>query len=140
MFKKIPKQFFPNYVQQEKGQGLVEYALILVLVAIVVIAILLTLGPAVAQVYCKIANSLQAGSCVTGGVIVSVSAVGAGSNVSVSVTVSQSSNVTISASSGSIGTPTKPCNTSCSFAITGAAANGTVTATAAAGGTMSANW
>ena len=32
---------------KEKGQGLVEYALILVLVAIVVIAILALLGPAI---------------------------------------------------------------------------------------------
>ena len=33
------------FLPREKGQGLVEYALILVLVAIVVIAILLLLGP-----------------------------------------------------------------------------------------------
>lgn len=33
------------------GQGLVEYALILVLVAVVVIAILVILGPAIRDVY-----------------------------------------------------------------------------------------
>jgi len=33
---------------KEKGQGLVEYALILVLVAIVVIAVLMLLGPIIA--------------------------------------------------------------------------------------------
>ena len=33
------------YLPREEGQGLVEYALILVLVAIVVIAILALLGP-----------------------------------------------------------------------------------------------
>ncbi len=48
---------------REEGQGLVEYALILVLIAVVVIAILLLLGPAVSQVYCKVANALQPGSC-----------------------------------------------------------------------------
>ena len=36
------------FLQREEGQGLVEYALVLVLVAIVVIAILTLLGPAIA--------------------------------------------------------------------------------------------
>jgi pilus assembly protein Flp/PilA len=40
-----------------KGQGLVEYALILVLVAVVVIAILTLLGPAIGNVFSTIANS-----------------------------------------------------------------------------------
>jgi pilus assembly protein Flp/PilA len=40
-----------NSQRREKGQGLVEYALILVLVAIVVIAILLLLGPTVGNVF-----------------------------------------------------------------------------------------
>jgi pilus assembly protein Flp/PilA len=40
----------------EKGQGLVEYALILVLVAIVVIAILLLLGPVVGNVFSNIVH------------------------------------------------------------------------------------
>ncbi len=39
---------------EEKGQGLVEYALILVLVAIVVLAILLLLGPVVGNVFSNI--------------------------------------------------------------------------------------
>lgn len=47
---------------QERGQGLVEYALILVLVAIVVIAILAALGPTVGQVYEEIACALYGGS------------------------------------------------------------------------------
>lgn len=38
------------FLPREEGQGLVEYALILVLVAIVVIAILLLLGPVVGNV------------------------------------------------------------------------------------------
>ncbi|MBK9780053.1 MAG: Flp family type IVb pilin [Anaerolineales bacterium] len=42
--------FSPN----EKGQGLVEYALILVLVAIVVIAALTLLGPLVAEIFSDI--------------------------------------------------------------------------------------
>jgi pilus assembly protein Flp/PilA len=42
------------FLPHEEGQGLVEYALILVLVAIVVIAILLLLGPAVGNVFSNI--------------------------------------------------------------------------------------
>lgn len=43
---------------KEKGQGLVEYALILVLVAIVVIAALMILGPVIGNVFSKINTSL----------------------------------------------------------------------------------
>lgn len=43
---------------KEKGQGLVEYALILVLVAIVVIAALMVLGPVIGNVFSKINSSL----------------------------------------------------------------------------------
>ena len=46
------------YLPREKGQGLVEYALILVLVAIVVIAILMLVGPQIANVFSKITNGL----------------------------------------------------------------------------------
>ena len=42
------------YIVKEKGQGLVEYALILVLVAVVVIAILSLLGPAIGNVFSTI--------------------------------------------------------------------------------------
>jgi pilus assembly protein Flp/PilA len=47
------------FLPQEKGQGLVEYALILVLVAIVVIAILLLLGPIVGNVFSNLVTFLQ---------------------------------------------------------------------------------
>ena len=42
---------------KEKGQGLVEYALILVLVAIVVIAALMILGPIIGNVFSKRLNT-----------------------------------------------------------------------------------
>jgi pilus assembly protein Flp/PilA len=44
--------------RREEGQGLVEYALILVLVAIVVIAILLLLGPVVGNVFSTVVGNL----------------------------------------------------------------------------------
>ncbi|MBI5841444.1 MAG: Flp family type IVb pilin [Chloroflexi bacterium] len=46
------------FAPKEKGQGLVEYALILVLVAIVVIAALMVLGPIIGNVFSDINSSL----------------------------------------------------------------------------------
>jgi pilus assembly protein Flp/PilA len=46
------------FAPKEKGQGLVEYALILVLVAIVVIVILALLGPAIGEVFSDIVNAI----------------------------------------------------------------------------------
>lgn len=43
---------------QEKGQGLVEYAIILALVAIVVLGTMKVLGPKIACTYDKVNNSL----------------------------------------------------------------------------------
>jgi pilus assembly protein Flp/PilA len=43
---------------QEKGQGLVEYAIILALIAIVVIAVMTTLGQKVNNTFNSIGNSL----------------------------------------------------------------------------------
>lgn len=48
-----------NIHKKEKGQGLVEYALILVLVAIVVIGALMALGPIINTVFGEINNSLS---------------------------------------------------------------------------------
>ena len=47
------------FLHREEGQGLVEYALILVLVAIVVIAILTILGPQIGNVFSQITNGLE---------------------------------------------------------------------------------
>jgi pilus assembly protein Flp/PilA len=45
-------------VSSPRGQGLVEYSLILVLVAIVVIAALMILGPVVGNTFSTLNNSL----------------------------------------------------------------------------------
>ena len=42
----------------ERGQGLIEYALILVLVAVLVIAVLLILGPVIGNVFTKLNSQL----------------------------------------------------------------------------------
>lgn len=47
------------FAPKEKGQGLVEYALILVLVAIVVIAALVVLGPVIGNSFSTVNSSLS---------------------------------------------------------------------------------
>ena len=46
------------FAPKEKGQGLVEYAIILALVAIVVIAIMRLLGPKIGNTFSTISSSL----------------------------------------------------------------------------------
>ena len=46
------------YWLEQKGQGLVEYALLLVLVALVVIVILAVLGPTVGNVFSNLVTML----------------------------------------------------------------------------------
>jgi len=46
------------FLLHEHGQGLVEYALILVLVAMVVIIVLTFLGPEIGNVFSNIVNAL----------------------------------------------------------------------------------
>ena len=43
----------------EEGQGLVEYAFILVLVALIVLAVLLLLGPQIGNVFSQVISGLQ---------------------------------------------------------------------------------
>ncbi len=48
-----------QFERDEEGQGMVEYALILVLIAIVVIVILTTVGKRVNNVFSNISNGLS---------------------------------------------------------------------------------
>ncbi len=48
----------PRLQELARGQGLVEYALILILVAIVLIAILTVLSPGLVNIYQNIVNAL----------------------------------------------------------------------------------
>ncbi|MFQ6100490.1 MAG: Flp family type IVb pilin [Anaerolineae bacterium] len=47
------------FLPREEGQGLVEYALILVLVAIVVIVVLSLLGPTIGNIFSNIVDNLN---------------------------------------------------------------------------------
>ncbi len=48
-----------SFFAKEEGQGLVEYALILVLIAIVVIVIMRALGTQVGNVFTEVDDALQ---------------------------------------------------------------------------------
>jgi pilus assembly protein Flp/PilA len=48
-----------SFLAKDEGQGLVEYALILVLIAIVVIGVLTLLGGKVSQVFSSINSGLK---------------------------------------------------------------------------------
>jgi pilus assembly protein Flp/PilA len=50
---------FQNVVKSEKGQTLVEYALLLVLIAIVVIAMVIGVGKSANTVYSEVNSALQ---------------------------------------------------------------------------------
>ena len=47
------------YLPGEKGQGLLEYGLVLVLVAVVVVAALALLGPPIAEALQKVVDGLR---------------------------------------------------------------------------------
>jgi len=49
---------FPSEARHTRGQGLVEYALIIALVAVVVIATLILLGPQISSIFQNISNNL----------------------------------------------------------------------------------
>ena len=46
------------YLVNARGQGMVEYGLILMLVAIIVIVVLALLGPAIGNMFSEVVNSI----------------------------------------------------------------------------------
>lgn len=50
---------FRKFIKRAKGQGLVEYALILSLVALIVIVVLALLGPAIGNVFSVVTYAFQ---------------------------------------------------------------------------------
>lgn len=47
-----------NFALKEKGQGMVEYSLIILLIALVVIVILALIGPQLSNMFSRIASGL----------------------------------------------------------------------------------
>ena len=52
------KEMLVRLFSRDRGQGLVEYALIIALVAIVVIGTLILLGPQIASIFKNVSNNL----------------------------------------------------------------------------------
>ncbi|MCT4634454.1 MAG: Flp family type IVb pilin [Firmicutes bacterium] len=50
--------YFKNLLFNRKGQGMVEYILLVGLIAVAVIAVLLLLGPAIAAKFQEVINAL----------------------------------------------------------------------------------
>lgn len=55
MLKKTAK----NFINDESGQGMVEYGLILALIAVVVIGVMSLVGDEVKEIFTKIKNALK---------------------------------------------------------------------------------
>jgi pilus assembly protein Flp/PilA len=133
----MPHNIFPK---REEGQGLVEYALILVLIAVVVIAVLLQLGPELRLAFGKVTAVLQGAGVITdsSGAITSVDASyspGAKGNpakLTVTVTVSQDTTVSVKGDGGL--SDSQACSNSCTFEFTNPPANGSVIVTDTQGG------
>lgn len=58
MLRKI-MNFISGNLKNEKGQGMVEYALIIGLVSIAVIAVLLLLGPEISRLFQEVVDQLR---------------------------------------------------------------------------------
>jgi Flp pilus assembly pilin Flp len=56
------RELFRRFIREEQGQDLVEYALLLVFLALAAIVVLPTLGQAVNNVFSASASTLVAGS------------------------------------------------------------------------------
>jgi pilus assembly protein Flp/PilA len=139
MSKKRLKQLIAS---AHRGQGLVEYALILVLVAVVVIIVLAILGPTIGNLFSNVVTLLR-NPAAGGGVITSVTAERHPDSFSnnVRVTITVSTNTTITATDSQSGqSDVQPCNGSCSVILNNVgAAGGTVTVTAE-GASVSASY
>ena len=96
-------------ISQEDGQGLVEYALLLVLVAIVAFVILSILGTQVATVFANV------GEVIDGGSIVNMETERFGSGQHVRLNITTNSNVRITATLEDGSSRSKNCNQSCSI-------------------------
>jgi pilus assembly protein Flp/PilA len=141
--------FIMSRLCSAKGQGLVEYALLLVLVAVAIIAILQVLGPAVSELFGEVVDTVRIIGGTPSGAIVGVSARWQRwwwfwVRVRVEVKVSQPStlvSVDIIEGSGQVNPSSQTCSPedSCVFYIRWPSSSGTVRA-AGGGGEKTASW
>ncbi len=117
------------FKKREEGQGLVEYALLLVLVAIVVIGILGLMGGQIRDTFAEIIGYLGGGT-----VSATCSSIpGPGGTINARVTVNVAEDASVS-----VGGQTRPnCSGSCTFNFNGIPSGTSYTVTANPGGTTS---
>ena len=53
------KNFFKRFIQEEEGATAVEYAVMIVLIIVVCLAVITTLGENVQTAFSKVANTLE---------------------------------------------------------------------------------
>lgn len=58
----LPMKEMMRFLKDEEGQGMVEYGLIIGLIAVVVIAALAILGPTVANMFNRVSDNLPGGT------------------------------------------------------------------------------
>jgi len=130
-----------NGSRREHGQGLVEYALILVLVALVVIGILLVLGPSIRDVYNRVVQALGGTGLSRYITSTSPSVTDLGGSIyrlTVTVYVNAQTNVTLSAGSKSQTISCSP--PSCQVSVTNIPQSGTYTVTDGEGAQVSGSY
>jgi len=134
-------------LRSENGQGLVEYALVLVLVAVILIGILQALGPVVSERFGAVVDAVRIAGGQPSGAIAGVSATRVWSwfswHVRVGVSVSQPDtlvSVDITEGGGHVD-PSKTCSPEddCVFWVHSPTFSGTVRA-AGGGGAKTASW
>jgi pilus assembly protein Flp/PilA len=57
-FRNLVARIYTTDLRREEGQTMTEYGVLLALIAVVVIAALLVLGPKIATVFTKVSNQL----------------------------------------------------------------------------------
>lgn len=102
--------------RKQKGQGLVEYAIIIALVALAVVAVLALFGPQVMSLYDGALTRLFPGPIA--GASAARSGGGTGNDISITVTISGTLPVTVT-DSQSGQTQTASCSSSCVFTFSG---------------------
>ena len=112
--------------QDERGQGLVEYGLILVLISISAVAMMALLGDQVGSAFQSVTNAIGSGPITA----VTAERTGNGNGNDVVITVEVSEPVTVTATDSQSGkTASTSCANSCTLTITGVGnASGTITA------------
>ncbi len=123
--------------KEEQGQGLIEYGLTIILIAVVVMLVVTMLGPQIGGIFSRVVTAVD------GGVLVNATALrtgkGTGNDVVVSISVTDSTTVTIT-DSQSGQTVSVSCSGSCQTTLTGVGPDAGTVSLKADGDSMSVGY